>query len=192
MRQVPSGFRAKTTEASRSRVLDPAPFEQVDELRAQLSKLSVRQALHWARSLHRCITCLELELHTSVLWKAWRGPPPNTPAYLLLMAVNGGSSAPARCSAETERGKAEVQLGAVFQHFHSVGKTSCRRLFGGSPGSASSTCSLTVRRLQRSQVELTRRGPRPLAGTIPTNDSGTPGRQPESQPPLPVRAPPYR
>ena len=191
MRQVPSGFRAKTTEAACPAVecwIQPYSSRSTSCARSSASSPSDKRFT----GRDHCIGASPVSSSSSTPQSCGRpgGAPPNTPAYLLLMAVNAGSSAPARCSAETERG--EVQLGAVFQHFHSVGKTSCRRLFGGSPGSASSTCSLTVRRLQRSQVELTRRGPRPLAGTIPTNDSGTPGRQPESQPPLPVRAPPYR
>ena len=55
-------------------MLDPAAIEKVDELRAQIRELVVRQSLLRPRSRHRSVARLELELHAAVRRHAGWGP----------------------------------------------------------------------------------------------------------------------
>ena len=101
-------------------MLNPTVVEEVDELRAQLRQLPLRETLHQAGPRHRRVTCLNDKLHATVRWQPRRCTPEN---IRILSHESRERRVVGAAEAELRVGQAkrrEMQLGTIPQDLDAV------------------------------------------------------------------------
>ena len=123
MRHVPYCLHANTTAAACPAVeYWTAAVEQVDELRAHLGKITIRQQLHWAGSGHGRVARLTLELHYAVRRHARRSPCQHVGVLMLKRSkrnITGALEVQLRVR-EAERGEMQLRVRAVLKQLQAV------------------------------------------------------------------------